>query len=315
MPTIADLSDVPRFNIKHAAEQTGILPVTLRAWERRYQMLAPRRSGSNYRLYSERDIAMLQWLKRQVDSGLRVQMAVEELRALRRSGEWPEVLPALESRTSSLIATPPPAYAAQLFQALTAQEEASAGQVLTQAHAIFDVPTICLEIIVPCLVEIGEAWHRGEIRIATEHMASAFLRGRLMTMYQAFPIRRRGARLIVGAAPGELHEIGALILSLLARRAGYWVEYLGPDVEMVDLLRFVRTEKPALICLTATTRESALRLQQVDGTLDRLRPRPRFAYGGRAFVSDPQLLELVSGDYLGETLGEALRRIAALLRT
>ncbi len=314
MPTIADLSDVPRYNIKHVAQQTGILAVTLRAWERRYGMLTPRRSGSNYRLYSERDIAMLRWLRRQVDAGLRVQMAVEELHALRQSGKWPEVLPPIESRGPHPPGIQPSAFSARLFQALAALQEAQAAQVLTQAQAALDVPTLCLEVIVPCLVEIGEAWHRGQIRSACEHMASAFLRGRLLTLYQAFPVQRRGRRLIVGAAPGERHEIGALILSLLARRAGYRVEYLGPDVELDDLLDFVRTEKPALVCLTATTREPALRLQQVDSSLARLRPKPLFAYGGRAFNSDPRLRELIAGQFLGETLGDALERIAALLR-
>jgi methanogenic corrinoid protein MtbC1 len=201
-----------------------------------------------------------------------------------------------------------------LVQALIAQDEAKAARVLSQAHAVFDVSTICLDVIIPCLVEIGEAWHRGEIRIATEHMASTFLRGRLLTLYQAFPVRRRGRRLIAGAAPGERHEIGALIFSLLARRAGYWVEYLGPDVELDDLLDFARTEKPALVCLAATTREPALRLQQFDSALARLRPRPRFGYGGRAFNADPRLRELVAGEFLGETLDAAVRRIAELLR-
>jgi DNA-binding transcriptional MerR regulator len=314
MPTIGELPDTPRFNIKSVAEQTGILPVTLRAWERRYQLLTPHRSSSNYRLYSEREVALLRWLKQQVDAGLRVQVAVQELHAIRHSGEWPELLPPLEKRMPHVGTGSASEFSARLFSALKAQDEAKAAQVLNHAHAVFDVSTICLELIIPCLVEIGEAWHRGEIRIATEHMASTFLRGRLMTLYQAFPVRRRGPRLIVGAAPGERHEIGALIFSLLTRRAGYWVEYLGPDVDTADLLDFVRADRPALVCLSATTREPALRLQHVDKALAKIRPRPCFGYGGRAFNTDPRLRELVPGEFLGETLGEAVGRIAGLLK-
>lgn len=314
MATIAQLSDVPRFNIKHVAEQTGILPVTLRAWERRYRLPTPRRTGSNYRLYSEREIAVLRWMKRRVNSGLRVRMAAEELNALRRAGQWPELLPPLEKRGPHVGVSSPSLFSAGLFQALKVQDETKASQVLTQAHAVFDVSTICLEIIIPCLVEIGETWHRGEMRIAEEHMATTFLRGRLLTLYQAFPVRRRGPRLIVGAAPGERHEIGALIFSLLARRAGFWVEYLGPDVDIADLLDFVRADRPALVCLSATTREPALRLQNVHRALSRMRPRPRFGYGGRAFNSDPRLGDLVPGEFLGQTLGEAIGRVASLLR-
>ena len=69
MPTIADLSDSPAFTIKAVAAQTGIQAVTLRAWERRYKLVAPKRTIGNYRLYSERDVAMLRWLKFKVDQG------------------------------------------------------------------------------------------------------------------------------------------------------------------------------------------------------------------------------------------------------
>ncbi len=59
MPTPADLSDAPKHTIKTVCAQTGILPVTLRAWERRYKLLKPQRTSGNYRLYSDRDIAVL----------------------------------------------------------------------------------------------------------------------------------------------------------------------------------------------------------------------------------------------------------------
>lgn len=41
MPTTADLSDTPKHTIKTVCAQTGILPVTLRAWERRYGLPTP----------------------------------------------------------------------------------------------------------------------------------------------------------------------------------------------------------------------------------------------------------------------------------
>ena len=51
------------YNIKSVSQRTGVRAVTLRAWERRYQILDPQRWQKNgYRLYSERDIALLYWL-------------------------------------------------------------------------------------------------------------------------------------------------------------------------------------------------------------------------------------------------------------
>ena len=44
------------YRIRTVASLTGISPTTLRAWERRYGLPAPRRSSSAYRLYSDRDV-------------------------------------------------------------------------------------------------------------------------------------------------------------------------------------------------------------------------------------------------------------------
>lgn len=62
MTTINDFSEEPRYTIKSVSVQTGIRPVTLRAWERRHDLLSPHRSENRYRLYSERDIAILRWI-------------------------------------------------------------------------------------------------------------------------------------------------------------------------------------------------------------------------------------------------------------
>ena len=51
------------------------------------------RSENRYRLYSERDIAVLRWIKNRVDGGLSISSAVSELKSMNRSGLWPEVDP------------------------------------------------------------------------------------------------------------------------------------------------------------------------------------------------------------------------------
>jgi MerR family transcriptional regulator, light-induced transcriptional regulator len=93
MTTIVDLPDEPKFTIKAVASQTGIRPVTLRAWERRHEVLTPHRADNRYRLYSERDVAILRWLKSRVDGGISISNAVSELRSLSSINAWPEAIP------------------------------------------------------------------------------------------------------------------------------------------------------------------------------------------------------------------------------
>ncbi len=78
--------DTPVYTIKTVVQQTGITPATLRAWERRYGMFSPGRSEGGYRLYSERDIAILRWLKGQVDAGVAISSAVVLLGIQQQAG-------------------------------------------------------------------------------------------------------------------------------------------------------------------------------------------------------------------------------------
>ncbi|MGB9847504.1 MAG: MerR family transcriptional regulator [Desulfotomaculales bacterium] len=88
-PLSYEQEDTPIYTIKTVVERTGIAPATLRAWERRYGILSPRRSGGGYRLYSERDIAILRWLKSQVEAGIPISRAVALLQYYHQAGQAP----------------------------------------------------------------------------------------------------------------------------------------------------------------------------------------------------------------------------------
>lgn len=313
MPTILELSDEPKFTIKAVSAQTGVLPVTLRAWERRHEVLTPHRSDNRYRLYSERDVAILRWIKSRVDEGVSISEVVAELRQMVRAGIWPEVAqdsPQPEMRSNT---TQPATYAAQLYKALIRHDEVRAGELMREILAGYDLKTLFEAILTPCLVDIGEAWYRGEIRITTEHFASTYLRGKLLALLQSYPLRRNAPYIMLGGAPTEQHEMGSLMLAILLRSQGYRVEYLGPDIPIEDLVDYAKQERPALIILSASMEEAALEMRRLQEKLSRLRSAPIFGYGGRAFNAHPDLCQRVPGIFLGKTLSEATETVNRLL--
>lgn len=311
--SIAQIPDTPKYTIKAVSAQTGIRGVTLRAWERRYRLVRPKRTAGNYRLYSDRDVALLRWLKERVAAGQSISAAAAELTALRRQGDWPAAPPALALQARATGGAVPAVLADRLYRALTTHDEAAALQIMSEASAAFEVAAICEQLVTPTLVAIGEGWARGVIRISTEHFASQFLRGRVLNLFQALPSPRGGPRVVVGCAPREMHDIGPLMLALFLRHAGYRVEFLGPDVHLDDLLVYVRAERPAVICLSANSEETALPLARVQPALNRMRPRPRFGYGGRAFNHNPDLRAATPGTFLGETASVAVASVRGLL--
>jgi len=313
MTNIAEFSDQPSYTIKHVSEMTGILPVTLRAWERRYEVLDPGRANNRYRLYSDRDVALLRWLNSRLQSGVSISSAVRELRQMTDDGKLPEAVAGGPLLSGRRAAATPEQISRQLFQALLRKDEAEAASLIRQSQDSFDLITLMQDILTPCLVEIGNAWYQGKIGIAVEHYASSYIRGKLLAIYQAYPIRRNSSYLLLGGAPEEQHEIGALMMAVLLRHQGYRVDYLGPDLPLEDLVDHARFEKPDMIILTATTTNSALKLKPMQELLHRLKPKPIFGYGGYAFTFDIDLRRTIPGIFLGETLQAAAEKVGDLL--
>ncbi len=55
--------------IHRVAKLTGLSRDVIRVWERRFDLLKPTRGANRYRNYSDDDVALLRYLKQQLDAG------------------------------------------------------------------------------------------------------------------------------------------------------------------------------------------------------------------------------------------------------
>lgn len=321
---LSDYATTPLYNIKAVVQATGISPSTLRAWERRYNMCRPQRSESGYRLYSDRDIATIRWLKAQVDAGMAISQAVAWLETLNadNGATGQGVLPnaaALDLRpplgAPRLEARSFDALRADLMEALLHFDEATAEQVMAEAFAMYSVEQVGEEVVTPVLVEVGERWHRRELSVTREHFATNYLLHRLTALLRAVPNLDHGPLIWVGCAPGELHEGGAVLLAIYLRRAGYLVHYLGQNLPVDDFAAEVQRQQPAMVLFSASTLDAIGGLQEMAARVAALEPpRPLVGYGGRVFISRPELYDGIGGVYLGDSAQEAVNVVRDLLR-
>ncbi|MEO6064105.1 MAG: MerR family transcriptional regulator [Thermoflexales bacterium] len=272
-------SSEPIYNMKAVSQRTGIPAPTLRAWERRHKALAPGRSSGNYRLYSERDIAVLLWLDQKTRTGLSISRAVALLELMPAGGDNPPSPDVAPDRLQSQ-----PRLSAALRDVLSALDESAAGAVLAEAFALYPIEDVCQGVIAPALVLIGDDWHAGRISSVTEHFASSYLLGRLLALLNAQPVGA-GPLILLGCAPGERHEIGVLMLALMLRRSGNNVRYFGGDVPLADWARAIRELQPGVVAISATTADSAEMLVGLEAMLAGLSPArlPRIVLGGMGF--------------------------------
>jgi MerR family transcriptional regulator, light-induced transcriptional regulator len=316
MATIVDLSNEPKFTIKAAAWQTGIRPVTLRAWERRHEILTPHRTENQYRLYSERDIAILRWLKYRVDAGVSIGSAVNELRSMTKKSVWPEAAPQAPAPTPA--PTPenfkPARYTAQLAHALMRHDENEAGELLRELNSQFDLLAVFVDVLAPAIQQIRQARFLGEISPSDERFTTSYLRCKLLSMLPSYPSRSQAPLVIIGCAPMEVFELQGIMLTVLLRREGFRVEYLGPDIPLEDLADYAIDVQPALVVLSASSDFTARQLRGMQARLKRIRSAPVFAFCGEVFDQDANLRKETPGVYLGGLLNSALSTARSLLK-
>jgi len=303
----------PLFNIGVVTRVTGVPIATLHAWDRRYGFPDLARTAGGHRLYSEKDIARLRWVKSQVDLGLTVSRAVIAVRKLEADKHlFLPVELGVDSNVEPGRVTPP-LIRESLLDALTHHDLARADQLMGEMLAFYSPEDLTLDVIGPALNTIGEDWEQGRLTVATEHLASNYLRHRLLMWMVTGPTPRSSNPIILACAPGEWHEGSLLMLGVLLRRQGWPVAYLGQNVPFHDLANFISDIQPPAVVLVAMCEEPARALIEWPQWINQVGGNPVITFAGRAFVIQPELQGMVPGIYLGGAISDGLRNLVSII--
>ena len=310
-------SQVPIYNLKVVINETGIKADALRVWERRYGLPAPTRTAGGQRLYSRYDIEMIRWLMSRQLEGWRISQVVVQWQKMISGG----VDPLGETAEGTLQPTPIPVVSSsmldelrvQWIQACLAFDELGAETVLNQAFAVHPLETVCAQVLLAGLREMGERWYNGQDSVQQEHFASALVGRRLEALIAASPRPLRMQTVLVACTPGEWHTLPLLMLSLHMRRRGLNVVYLGANTPSRHLVETVRMLHPALVVLVAQQLVSAAALRRI--ALDLQVEQVQTAYGGWIFNQIPELCGRIPAHFLGVDIEQAAGQADQLCST
>jgi DNA-binding transcriptional MerR regulator len=314
MPT---MREEPLFNLKAVVQQTGLKPDTLRAWERRYGLPNPERSGGGHRLYSQRDIRIIKWLMARQDEGLSISRAVEMWQQIEAEGRNPLQVATPLLTAAAPVPAPRPSgeTLAELreswIEACLCYDETRAEQIVNQAFALYSPETVAIELLQRAMAQVGEGWYQGDVTVQQEHFCSALVQRRLEALIMAAPPPTRPGHILAACPPDEYHVFGPLLLTLLLRRRGWEVIYLGANVPIQRMETTIAATQPQLVILAAQRLQTAATLLNAAHSLER--EAVPLAYGGLIFNLLPDLRRRIPGHFLGEQLETAPQVLEALL--
>lgn len=224
------------YEIHEVANLTGLAAARLRAWERRYEVVRPRRTPNGYRVYTTDQVALLRAYARLIGGGERI----GDLAAQPRE----EVL--ARARSRELDGSPRGA----LLDAIREFDRERLETMVAEQLALRGLRGFAEEVALPLALAVGDLWSLGEMSIAAEHLASEIvvhaLKGGLRLP------RGNGPLLLCGCVAGEHHEWGFLCTLAGVQERGWRIHYLGPNLPVDQIAEAAWKLRPRGIALSGS---------------------------------------------------------------
>ncbi len=266
------------YSIKQASIRSGVSVPLIRAWERRYGVVSPKRTASGYRMYDDQAIATLMRVRELTESGW---TASEASRAV-LEGEVAVPAPRPQPVTASTTEVSH-AEAADLItrfvDSATDMDIAATGAALDEIFARGSFEAIVDDLLMPALIALGQAWSEGRVDVAAEHAASAAVHRRLSALYEA-AATLADPLVVVGLPPGSRHELGALAFAVALRRKGVGVLYLGPDVPVASWVHVIGQNRARVAIMSVVQDVDRISALEVATALRDIGSNPTLAVGG-----------------------------------
>jgi DNA-binding transcriptional MerR regulator len=220
-----------QFTIKAVSQATGLTVETLRAWERRYDVVRPARDAAGRRTYSVADVARLRLLRSAIDRGHTISRVAQ-------LGE-PALLALVDdSASAGHDLARGRNFVERALDAALHSDPAGCEEVLMTAIALLPASEVIHTVLAPLVREIGERWHRGEATIAQEHVVTDIVRRLIISVSRGIPRDAGSPCLVLSTLAGERHELGILMCSWLAAARRCQTHYLGADCPAAEIARF-----------------------------------------------------------------------------
>jgi len=206
------------YPIRTVASLTGVNPVTLRAWERRYGLVIPQRTPKGHRLYTEDDIERIRRVLELLDHGIPIGQTLRLLEQHGLQREAPPPLTGGDALWDSALE--------QAGDAVRRFDATGLQRIYEQALALHALPRVCRLLIAPLAAQLFMEG-ANDRAIAERGFLGAFMCNKLGAALHHSPESTRGSKLLMAGLPAACCEIELMLYHLVAVNRGHRVAQIG----------------------------------------------------------------------------------------
>lgn len=243
------------FPIREVSRLTGVNPVTLRAWERRYGLIQPTRTDSGHRLYSMADVEAVRRILAWTERGV----AVSKVGSILSRSEASRTGRPLEQ--SEAMASEWGEWQAQVQHAVSRFDETHLDQLYGQIFSTYPLPVVFQDILLPlwqqmlvCQSEFGQT--------SEWLFFDNYLRARALQRLQLGRAQTED-RVVLAAIPGHCRELELLVAGLLLSCDQVAVSVLAIGQPLDELALVCEKLQPRALVLYANAPPKMPLLRQV----------------------------------------------------
>ena len=233
-------------------------------WEKRYNIIEPKRTVTNIRFYSDEDLKKLMNISTLNKNGIKISEIVEL-----SSNQICEKIIELNSSYGGTDT-----YINSLIIATAELNESLFNKIISGSIVKNGFEKTYTSILQPFLEKIGIMWQSGSINPAQEHFISGLIRQKLIVSIDNLEESETDFKnkIILFLPENELHEIGLLYYYYLLKKSGYKVIYLGQSVPLDDLKKVQLIKNVDYFLTIITTGQTKEKLKSYISRLSDLLP-------------------------------------------
>lgn len=169
------------------------------------------------------------------------------------------------------------------------------------------------EVLRDSLYSIGEMWHRGEIGVGDEHLATNVIRD-FLSRVRTSSTMPNGLKVVIGGVAGEEHVVGLTMVANAFGRAGWSVSNLGANVPLAAFLTTIEQVKPDALILSITLSQRLVEINRLVQEVRNAFPDLVIGVGGHLVNELPDLAERLKVDFHSSTPDDAVRLARQVIR-